>query len=71
MNISTNEHTELEKFVITENCIIAEVYRLAKLMPKDFLNPTSSQFSKLIVDFSYFENKALLDKYVEGSEVGI
>ncbi|KAI1708257.1 hereditary spastic paraplegia protein strumpellin domain-containing protein [Ditylenchus destructor] len=54
----------LERLILTENCIVAEIHRIASITPREFFEPTASAlFSKIIVDFAYFENKALLEKY--------
>lgn len=71
MDFDAENHykNNLQRLILTENCLIAEIYRLSDQIPKDFLDPTNSNFYKLIVDFSYFENKTILEKFIEGSEV--
>lgn len=64
-----NHQKLLNSFIVTENCIIAEIYRLSNIVPIDFVDPITSKFSRIIVDFSYFENKLLLEKFIEESEV--
>lgn len=65
-----NNHKKLlDSLIVTENCIIAEIYRLSNIVPVDFVDPIASKFSKVIVDFSYFENKLRLEKFIEESEV--
>lgn len=59
----------LQRLVLTENCLIAEIYRLSDQTSRDFIDPTNSHFQKLIVDFSYFENKSVLENFIENSEV--
>lgn len=71
MDFGAQDHHKdlLERFIVTENCIIAEIYRLSDLTPLPFIDPMASVYNKLIVDFSFFENKSLLEKYVDQSEV--
>jgi hypothetical protein len=59
----------LDNFVLTGNCLIAEIYRLSLTTPDDFMNPSNSAFSKFLIDFSYFENKDSFDNFVENTEV--
>lgn len=59
----------LHNQIITGNCLIAELYRLSLNTPFDFLNFQTSRFSKLLIDFSYFENRASFDKFTEQTEV--
>uniref|UniRef100_A0A915M7T5 Uncharacterized protein n=1 Tax=Meloidogyne javanica TaxID=6303 RepID=A0A915M7T5_MELJA len=60
----------LHNQIITGNCLIAELYRLSLNTPFDFLNFQTSRFSKLLIDFSYFENRASFDKFTEQTEEG-
>ncbi|KAL3103632.1 hypothetical protein niasHS_000268 [Heterodera schachtii] len=60
----------VEDLTFTSHCIIAEIHRLSFLVPTDFANVSSSAFNKLLINFSYFENRATFDKFTEGSEEG-
>ncbi|KAK6009954.1 hypothetical protein OSTOST_25087 [Ostertagia ostertagi] len=40
------------------NCILAEIVRLAGFVPPDFLDPSSSKYKLLILDFNYFTRTA-------------
>lgn len=73
MDFSIEKHhiEILQRLILTENCLIAEIYRLSDQTPKDFVDPNNSHFQKLIVDFSYFENKNVLENFIENSEVNL
>uniref|UniRef100_A0A914I929 WASH complex subunit strumpellin n=1 Tax=Globodera rostochiensis TaxID=31243 RepID=A0A914I929_GLORO len=60
----------VDDLTFTGNCVIAEIHRLALLVPKDFSDISSSAFNKLLIDFSYFENRDSFDHFTEGSEEG-
>lgn len=60
----------LKHFVVMENCIIAEIHRLAEEMPIDFAKPQSSRFAKILLDFSYFEKRLVFDEYISSNHVG-
>lgn len=71
MDFAAQDHHKklLDNFILTESCIIAEIYRLSSYLPVDFVDPMHSKFTRIIIDFSYFENKLLLEKFIDGSEV--
>ncbi|TKR93668.1 hypothetical protein L596_008081 [Steinernema carpocapsae] len=50
--------------------ILAEIYRLADYMPRDFSNPSTSKYHKLLFDFKYFEKRSVLDSFVDDTEEG-
>uniref|UniRef100_A0A183C0R9 WASH-7_N domain-containing protein n=1 Tax=Globodera pallida TaxID=36090 RepID=A0A183C0R9_GLOPA len=60
----------VDDLTFTGNCVIAEIHRLALLVPKDFSDISSSAFNKLLIDFSYFENRDSFDHFTERSEEG-
>ncbi|PIO55546.1 hypothetical protein TELCIR_23066, partial [Teladorsagia circumcincta] len=50
------------------NCILAEIVRLAGFVPPDFLDPSSSKYKLLILDFNYFTRTAHYEKIIEENE---
>uniref|UniRef100_A0A1I8BMK5 Uncharacterized protein n=1 Tax=Meloidogyne hapla TaxID=6305 RepID=A0A1I8BMK5_MELHA len=60
----------LHNFTIIGNCLVAELYRLSLTTPFDFLNFQTSRFSKLLIDFSYFENRLSFEKFTGQTEEG-
>ncbi|KAF7638158.1 hypothetical protein Mgra_00002384 [Meloidogyne graminicola] len=61
---------KLHNYAIAGNCLIAELYRLSFITPIDFINFQTSRFSKLLIDFSYFENRVSFDKFTKQTEEG-
>uniref|UniRef100_A0A914YUC6 Uncharacterized protein n=1 Tax=Panagrolaimus superbus TaxID=310955 RepID=A0A914YUC6_9BILA len=59
------QRQQLEHFIFVENCLIAEIHRLSQQTPQDFIDPNGSKFSKLLVDFSYFEDQKKLESFIE------
>lgn len=61
----------LEHFLLVENCLIAELHRLSSISPREFfLNERSTEkITRLIVDFSYFENPRIIEELLEKNEV--
>lgn len=59
----------LKSRVLTGNCLVAELYRLSLLTPNDFVDVSSSAFNKLLIDFSYFENRLAFDNFSGETEV--
>uniref|UniRef100_W6N9H6 Strumpellin domain containing protein n=1 Tax=Haemonchus contortus TaxID=6289 RepID=W6N9H6_HAECO len=70
--LSTMTSTASESFLTNvreeANCILAEIVRLAGFIPQDFLEPSSSKYKLLILDFSYFTRTAQYEKVIEESE---
>ncbi|EYB91544.1 hypothetical protein Y032_0204g1866 [Ancylostoma ceylanicum] len=50
------------------NCILAEIVRLAAFVSKDFLDPASSKYKLLVLDFNYFTRAAHYEKLIEENE---
>ena len=63
------QRQQLEHFILVENCLIAEIHRVAQRTPIDFVDPSTSRFIKLLADFSYFEDRTRFDHIVESEEV--
>ncbi|KAI6217919.1 WASH complex subunit strumpellin [Aphelenchoides besseyi] len=57
----------LNHFILVENCLIAEIYRISALTPDEFFTSDSTT-SRLLADFSYFENPRILDELIETNE---
>jgi hypothetical protein len=55
--------------ILNGNSLLAELYRLSLITPVDFFNPQSSQFSKLLIDFSYFADREIIENFTERTEV--
>ncbi|KIH59025.1 hypothetical protein ANCDUO_10757, partial [Ancylostoma duodenale] len=51
------------------NCILAEIVRLAAFVSQDFIEPTSSKYKLLVLDFNYFTRAAHYEKLIEENEV--
>ncbi|KAE9554597.1 hypothetical protein FO519_002157 [Halicephalobus sp. NKZ332] len=62
------QRQQLEHFILVENCLIAEIHRVAQKTPIDFIDPSNSRFLKLLADFSYFEDRTRFDHIVESEE---
>ncbi|KAH7717069.1 WASH complex [Aphelenchoides avenae] len=58
----------LEHFILSANCIIAEIHRISANLPSEFIEPSTSHFVKLLVDFSHFENSSALEAFVDTNE---
>lgn len=59
----------LKEAIETGYAILAEIYRLAECIPEDFKNPKNSRFKPFLIDFAYFEDLTVIDRYVDGNEV--
>lgn len=51
------------------NCILAEIVRLAAFVSQDFIDPVSSKYKVLVLDFNYFTRAAHYEKLIEENEV--
>ncbi|KIH49638.1 hypothetical protein ANCDUO_20287 [Ancylostoma duodenale] len=51
------------------NCILAEIVRLAAFVSQDFIDPASSKYKLLVLDFNYFTRAAHYEKLIEENEV--
>ncbi|VDL80943.1 unnamed protein product [Nippostrongylus brasiliensis] len=47
------------------NCILAEIVRLAGFIPQDFIDPSTSKYKILLLDFAYFTRTADFEKLIE------
>ena len=63
------QRQQLEHFIFVENCLIAEIHRIAQNIPPDFVEPSSSKFGALLVDFSYFEDQKKHESLIENDDV--
>uniref|UniRef100_A0A7E5A2D2 DUF2428 domain-containing protein n=1 Tax=Panagrellus redivivus TaxID=6233 RepID=A0A7E5A2D2_PANRE len=63
-----HQRQQLEQFLLVGNCLIAEVHRLWQKTPVDFVNPAASRFSRLLTDFTYFENQQKFEAAIEESD---
>jgi hypothetical protein len=59
----------LEHFILVENCLIAELHRLASIVPREFFASQNERISRLVVDFAYFKNPKIVDELIEKDEV--
>lgn len=55
----------LEHFILVENCLIAELHRLASITPREFFGTNNEKINRLIVDFAYFKNPRIVDELIE------
>ncbi|KAK6058705.1 hypothetical protein COOONC_03723 [Cooperia oncophora] len=70
LNMMTSAASESFLMNVREeaNCILAEIVRLAGFIPQDFIDPSSSKYKLLILDFNYFTRTAHYEKTIEENE---
>ncbi|KAK5977067.1 hypothetical protein GCK32_008829 [Trichostrongylus colubriformis] len=72
LGLSSMTSTASESFLMNvrdeAHCILAEIVRLAGFVTQDFVDPSSSKYKTLLLDFNYFTRTNHYEKIIEENE---